>query len=158
MSFDPNSFLDLQVVGSNDTKLVPIPIGEYPAVTGDVEIVPWQSKDDSTKSGLKAVIQLHIDSSATTPLGDTVQGATGRDKNIVRYEAMLDLLPDGKGLDMGKGKNVTLGRLREAINLNDPNTPFSFRQIPGRPLKVMVSHREYKGDLFAEVKAVTKLA
>ena len=151
MSFDPSSFLNLTVTGSNDTKLIPIPIGEYIAVTKDIDIVPWQSKEDTSKSGLKLVVTIAIDDSK-------VAAATGSESNTVRYDCMLDLMPGGQGLDMGKGKNVALGRLREAINLNNPNEAFSFQQIPGRPLKVAVTHREWKGDLFAEVKAVTKVS
>lgn len=150
-TFDPSAFLNLQVTGSNDTKLIPIPEGEYTGVTDSVDVLPWQSKEDTSKSGLKLITTILIDDPA-------VVAATGREKNTVKLDCMLDLMPNGEGLDMGKGKNVSLGRLREAINLNDPSVPFSFLQIPGRPLKVAVKHRPYNGDLFAEVKGVTKIS
>lgn len=149
MAFDPASFLDMAVTGANDTKLVPIPIGEYVGTTGDVEVKTWQSKDDSSKSGLKLEIQIAIDDAKAREV-------TGRDKLTVKHDVMLDTLPGG-GLDMGKGKNVGLGRLREATGLNDANQPFSFRMLSGRPLKVAIKHREYKGDMFAEVSGVAKL-
>jgi hypothetical protein len=149
MSFDPGSFLNTQVVGANDTKLVPIPVGEYIGITESVDCVPWQSKEDTSKSGLKLVVTIGIDN-------ETVKSITGRDKPTVKHDVMLDINPGGQGLDMGKGKNVSLGRLREALQLNNPNEPFSFLQIPGRPIKVSIKHREYKGDLFAEVGAVAK--
>lgn len=149
MNLDPASFLDLQVTGANDTKLVPIPVGEYLGITGEAEVTAWASKDDPTKSGLKVSMMISIED-------DTAKAVTGRDKLTVKYDCMLDIMPDGKSLDMGKGKNVGLGRLREALNLNDPSEPFSFRKLSGRPLKVMIGHREYKGDFFADVKAVTR--
>lgn len=148
MSFDVNSFLDLQVTGSNDTKLVPVPVGEYLGLTGEVEVKSWQGKDDPTKTGLKLLVPIKIDDPA-------VKEATGRDTSTVVFEAMLDILPGG-GLDMGKGKNVQLGRIREATGLNDPSAPFSFRMLAGRPIKASVIHEEWKGDLYAKIKAVAK--
>ena len=156
-SFDPSTFLDVQVTGANDTKIIPIPVGEYLAVTSDVEIKTWQSQDDATKSGVKLVVMMEVDPEARTPTGQTVKEVTGRDKNTVKTDIFLDTMPGG-GLDMGKGKNVQLGRLREALGLNDPSQAFSFRQIPGRPIKVMLKHREYKGDMYAEVAGVAKPA
>ena len=69
---------------------------------------------------------------------------------------MLDTNPQG-GLDMSAGKNVGLGRLREAVGKNDPDVAFSFHQLPGAAGKVSVTHRLVGEDTFAEIKAVTKL-
>jgi hypothetical protein len=72
---------------------------------------------------------------------------------------MLDLDPNG-GLDMAEGKNVGLGRLREALGLNDPTESFSFNMLPGRMAKVRVGHREDSRDpeiKYAEVQAVVAL-
>ena len=68
---------------------------------------------------------------------------------------MLDLAATG-GLDMSEGKNVALGRLREALGLNDPSQSFSFHQLPGLMGRVNVTHRVVGEDTFADVKAVTK--
>lgn len=148
MSFDVNSFLDLTVTGSNDTKRIPVPIGEYIGLTGDVEVSQWQGKEDPTKTGLKFKIAVKFDDAR-------IQEVTGMPTNTVTYEGMLDTLPGG-GLDMGKGKNVALGKIREATGKNDPSVPFSMRQLSGLPVRASVIHEEYKGDLYAKIKAVAK--
>ena len=80
----------------------------------------------------------------------------GRDKVTVRQGIMLDITDSG-GLDMGKGRNIGLGRLREAIGLNTPGQPFSFSMVAGRVAKVNVSHRIDGENIYAEVKGVAKL-
>ena len=50
--FNPEQFLDMQVTDSNDTKSIPVPVGEYIAVAEEVKCRQWQSKQDPSKSGL----------------------------------------------------------------------------------------------------------
>ena len=144
--FDPNAFLDMQVSESNDTKIIPVPVGEYTAVIGEVKCRPWQSKADPSKSGLALDLQCEIDDA-------NVKALLGRDKITVKHGVMLDINDAGL-LDMGKGKNVSLGRLREATDLNRAGQPFSFNMLTGRVIKVVVSHRIDGENIFAEVKAV----
>lgn len=151
-TFDPNQFLDMQVTESNDTVLRPVPVGEYTAVVASCEVRPWHGKDDPTKSGMALDLQWEIDDPA-------LEAELGR-KPKVKQGVMLDLTADGTGLDMGKGRNVGLGRLREATGLNTAGQPFSFSMLPGRVAKVSVSHRPDKNNaeiLYAEVKAVAAL-
>jgi hypothetical protein len=155
-NFDAASFASMSFEGQNDTKLVPIPVGEYVGVITDIAVNTWQGKEDPTKSGLKLSATIELDKDLPEPGGSTIGAVTGRDKNTVKHDVMLDVSADGKGLDMGKGKNVSLGRLREAVGLNNPGQPFSFQMLVGRPVKVMIAHRPYKEDLFAEVKGVAK--
>jgi hypothetical protein len=69
---------------------------------------------------------------------------------------MLDI-NDAGNLDMSKGRNVQLGRLREALGLNTPGQAFSFQMIPGRAAKILVKQRVEGEDIFADVKGVVKL-
>jgi hypothetical protein len=147
--FDPSQFLDMQVEGSNDTKLIPVPAGEFTAISEKVECRTWTSKKDPSKSGVTLEVHWLIDD-------NSVKEMLGRDKVSVRQGIMLDLLDSG-GLDMGKGKNVGLGRLREALNMNSPGEPFSFSMIPGRMAKIKVDHRIDGDAIYAEVKGVTKV-
>lgn len=147
MSFDPNTFLNQTFEGSNDTVQQPVPAGEYLAVADKVDVKTWQSKDGSA-SGLKLEIVWEIDD-------PSVKEFLGRTKVTSRQNIMLDLTDTGQ-LDMGKGKNVGLGRLREAIDLNDPTQGFAFGMIQGRMAKVKVSHRPYEDNIFDEIKAVAK--
>ena len=105
MSFDPNTFLTMTVEEANDTKISPCPAGEYLAVATKVEPKSWASRDGSS-SGMKLEITWDIDDA-------NVKQLLGREKVTSRQNIMLDLNEAGNGLDMGKGKNVGLGRLRE---------------------------------------------
>lgn len=147
MSFDPNAFLNSAYEEANDTKIVPCPAGEYIAIADKVEVKPWASRDGSS-SGLKLSILWDIQS-------DDVKAIVGRDSVKVPQDQMLDLTDTG-ALDMGKGRNVGLGRLREALGMNAPGEPFSMGAIQGRMAKVVVSHRPNGEDLYAEIKKVAK--
>lgn len=147
MTFDPATFLNATYDEALDTKLVPCPAGEYLAIADKVDVKPWATKDGS-KSGLKAVIQWDIQD-------ENVKQLLGRDKVVVPQDQMLDLTETGN-LDFGKGKNVGLGRIREALDLNTPGEPFAFAMIQGRMAKVVVSHRtgDNPEDLFNEIRRV----
>ena len=147
--FSPEQFLDMQVTESNDTKTIPVPVGEYTAVAEEVKCRQWQSKKDPSMSGLALDIKWSIDDAAVKEL-------LGRDKVTVNQGIMLELTDSG-GLDMGKGRNIGLGRLREALGLNAPGQPFSFMMVSGRVAKISVSHRIDGENIYAEVKGVAKL-
>jgi hypothetical protein len=148
---DLSSFMDLSISDANDTVVIPVPEGEYTAVAEEPVVRQWTSQD-GTKSGIALDLQWVIDDQAVKTL-------LGRDKVTVKQGLMLDLNEQG-GLDTGKGKNVGLGRLREACGLNVAGQPFSFRMLGGQVAKVAVKHRPDKNDtsvIYAEVKGVAKL-
>lgn len=147
MSFDPNTFLNATFNEANDTKITPVPAGEYLGLAEKVEIKPWASRDGSS-SGIKLEIVWEV-------VDDNVKALLGRDKVTCTQQQMLDLT-DAGGLDFSKGKNVGLGRIREALDLNKPGEPFSFGQIQGRMAKVAVSHRTAGEDIYAEIKKIAK--
>lgn len=147
--FSPESFLDMQITESNDTKIVPIPVGEYMAAVKDVKVRPWQSKNDPSKAGIALDIVWLIDDAS-------VKEFLGREEVTAKQGIMLDMTEAG-GLDVGKGKNVSLGRLREAVGLNTPGQPFSFTMLSGRAAKVKVEHRVDGDQIYSEIKAVAKL-
>jgi hypothetical protein len=148
MSFDPQSFLDSSINSANDTKVIPVPAGEFTGIVDKVAARQWTSKD-GTMSGVTLDVTWLIDDEA-------VKQELGRPTVTCRQGIMLDMTPGG-GLDMGKGKNVGLGRLREALNLNKPGQPFSFSMLPGQAGKVTVSHRVDGEDTYAEIKKVAPL-
>lgn len=145
--FNPETFLNTTVDGALDTKIVPCPVGEYMALADKVTIEKWAARDGSS-SGLKVKIMWEI-------LDDSAKEVTGRDTLKVKQEQMLDLTDTGQ-LDMAKGKNVGLGRLREALDLNKAGEPFAFSMIQGRMATVKVSHRVSGEDVYDEIKAVAK--
>lgn len=146
--FDAQSFLDATVSSSNDTKVIPVPVGEYMGIVDKVSPRQWQSKD-GTQSGIALDIVWLVEDSG-------VKQALGRETVTVKQGIMLDLTNQG-GLDLSKGKNIGLGRLREAVGKNEEGQPFAFSMLPGLSAKISVSHRVSGEDTFAEVKAVAKL-
>lgn len=147
--FDPTTFSQMTFTESNSTESVPVPVGEWPATIIKSEIVQWSSKNDSTKAGLKVILSLEISDEA-------VSAVTGRPKNVVKHDIMLDLTPEG-GLDFGKGMNVNLGRAREACGLNVPGRPFAFDQFMGHDVKVAIKHEEYQGRLLPKVTGIARM-
>lgn len=148
--FDPQQFLDMPMEGANDTVSVPVPVADYLAIVDKVDVRQWRKKDDPTVSGLALDLIWSIQD-------DTLKQFLGRDKVTCKQGIMLDLTESG-GLDMGKGKNIGLGRLREAVGLNTPGQPFSFSMLLGQMGKISVKHRVDGDSIFAEVKAVAKAA
>jgi len=140
--FDPATFLDTPVTEANSTEVTPIPEGTYLAVIIKAEARVWTSKADPTSTGVVVDVTYEL---ADTALEEEFQGRT------VKQGIMLDLTDSGT-LDFGKGKNVSLGRLRESLKLNTPGETFAFSQLPGRLLKVFVKHRLYQDTIFSEVK------
>lgn len=145
-TFDPSSFLDESVTDPNSTSSTPVPEGEYTAVAGEPALRNGTDKNGAPWNALD--INWAIDD-------PKVAEVTGRPANSVRQSFFLEIDEKGK-LDIGKGKNVSLGRLREAIGLNTPGKPFSFRMIQGQVAKVTVKHRVYNDAIFADVKAVAR--
>lgn len=147
-SFNPDEFLNTQYDEALDTKVTPCPVGEFPGLAEKVDIKPWAARDGSS-SGLKLVVIWDIQD-------EGAKQVAMRDPLRVKQEQMLDLTETGQ-LDMGKGKNVGLGRIREALGLNTPGEPFAFSMIQGRMANCKVSHRVSGEDIFDEIKAITPL-
>lgn len=148
--FSPEQFLSTIVADSNDTKFVPVPAGEYTALVGEVKARSWVSKQDPSKSGVALDVTWEIDDAG-------VKALLGREKVTVKQGLMLDLTEAGT-LDMGKGRNVGLGRLREAVDLNRPGEAFAPSMLVGRVAKIKIDHRVDGDQIYAEVKQVAKLA
>lgn len=152
MSFDPNIFLEQSFSEANSTKTEPCPAGEFLSVVKSFVLRPWTAKDDPTKGGLALDIIWNVEDEA-------VKAALDRKEVTVKQGIMLDLTETGS-LDMSKGKNVGLGRLREAVGLNTPGQAFAFTMLTGQMAKIVVKHEPAPNgeDIYANVKAVLKLS
>ncbi len=143
--FSPDTFLQTEIEGQNDTKFHPVPVGEYRG-----KVVKLETKQAEVQGETKTIVTVHweIDD-------DKAREATGMERPTARQEVWLDL-NENNGLDMGKGKNVSLGKLREAVGLNNPGQSFSFAMLNGRGARVYVTHRPNAktGDIYAEIKKV----
>lgn len=140
-AFDPDLFMNTTTTDANDTNFAPVPVGEYQASIKEVK---------AATAGDKPVLNVTwaIDS-------DEVREETGLASPTVRQTIWLDLTEQG-GLDNGKGKNVGLGKLREALGQNTPGKPWSPGLLVGQVAMVQIGHRSGKnpGEVFADVKQV----
>jgi hypothetical protein len=140
--FDPDSFLDATLPGANSTKRDVVPAGTYVARLSNLEVKNGTVNKPGENFGKPWValnFRWNIDLAGTN--------------QVVFDSVFLELGDDGRP-DMGKGKNVKLGKLREAIGLN--SGPVQFRAFDGRVATIKVDHRMYEGDVQAEVKGYAK--
>lgn len=152
--FSPESFMQTVFTEVNDTKIIPCPAGDWPAQA--VEVTPKSGTIGKGDRAGEPWARLDVSWEITHP---SVLEACHRDKVRVRQGIMLDLTPSGM-LDMGPGKNVQFGKLREALGLNVPGAPFSPAMIVGRSGMVKVAHRIDERDgvtIQADVTAVAGL-
>lgn len=148
-TFDPTAFLSATITSANSTEMTPVPVGEYTAIAEKVELSQWQKKDDPTVTGLKLRVTWAIQDEA-------LKAQLSREKVTVPQDIMLDMSDSGQ-LATDEGKNVALGRLRAAVDLNQAGQPFNFLMLQGRMAKISVTHNLYKEQVYAGVKTVAKL-
>lgn len=147
-TFDPAAFQNTQFAEANSTTYVPIPEGEFMAVVSKQDIRP------TSKGQVILDVTWKIDDA-------TVAAETGLAEPTVRQSIFLDMSESG-GLDFGKGKNVALGRLREALGQNKSGAPWSFGHLLGQVAKIRVKQRivpaEDGGEdrTYTDVTGVTK--
>lgn len=144
--FDADAFMNSSVAEANSTQYTPVPEGEFQASIASVT-------PRSTNTG-KALLNIgwKVDD-------ETVRVETGMAEPMVYQTIWLDVTDSG-GLDMGKGKNVGLGKLRDALGQNKPGQPWSPGMLVGQVALIRVAHSIDKRDnvsIQAEVKAVAAL-
>lgn len=154
--FDPNEFAQA-VEGVGSTSITPIPPGEYLALVGsgdnDVKPSPFTDpRTNETRLRLDVTFELIDDSGAIRSAID------GRDPRHTQAY-FLDLVPGTWKLDMSKGKNVQLNRLREAVGQNTGQA-WVYTMLKGAgPLKLVMSVEQDKQDkdvLRNRIKSVGK--
>lgn len=152
--FDINAFMQATTSEAGSLVTVPIPVGEYIAVIEKVEGRPWVGKNDPSKKGIAIDLVYNIDDAK-------VKEFLARPKVTITQGIMLDLTENGQ-LDMSKGRNVTLNRVREACGLNNPGQPFAPRMFEGKIVKVAIGHRpsdrpqDPPGTVFSDVNGVAR--
>ena len=145
-TFDPNTFLNTETNDSNATSYTPVSEGEYQASLK--KIAPRVLTDGRAVLDITWVVD-----------DEAARQETGMAEPSVRQTIWLDTTESG-GLDFGKGKNVGLGRLREALDQNTPGKPWAPGMLVGGVAKIKVTHSIDKRDgttVQANVGAVTHL-
>jgi len=146
--FDPDQFIQTSVEGANDTKYPTIPAGEYVAVIDHVDKPQArQGKDDKTFYPMEVHWKI---------LDDKLEAEMDGRIPLVRQSIFLDIT-DAGSLDLGKGKNVQLGKLREALGQNNPG--WAPNQLNGAgPAKIQITLAPDKNGVERNgVKAVGKM-
>jgi hypothetical protein len=152
-SFNLEAFAQGSFEGKNDTRYLRVEPKEYNAVI----VGPFGQEKATRLRVEKDFLILDV----VWELSDEEQRQKlGVEKMpTIRQSIFLDTTPSG-ALDMGPFKNGALGRLREAIGLNQDGQPWSFAQFIGRPARVKVEHKPNEKDPqnpYQNVTAVTKL-
>lgn len=144
MSFNPESFLEATFTDSTSSELAPVPAGEYIAT---IKSVTPKGGEKDGRPWAKLDVAFTIDD----PI---VVEELGRVPTVF-YGVFLDLDANGN-IDQRPNKNINVGRLREAVDLNKKGDAFTFNMMVGKQVKVKVDHRIWQDKPQAEVKAVTK--
>lgn len=146
--FDPDAFMASTTSDAGSTTFDPIPAGEYACIIDEVK-----AREVNGRDGPRVV----VDVTCLLQAPDVAK-QLGREKLSVRTGIFLDLTPNG-GLDMAKGKNIGLNRLREACGLNSPGKPFSIQMLKGQTVKAQVTLRPDKNSdaIYNDIKSFGKL-
>ena len=149
-AFDPTSFLAATTSEAGSTRLDPIPMGEYAAVIDNLE---WREAE--TKNGTRKIMRV-----IWRITDDDLRVQLDRDNINVRQDIWLDETRDGQ-LDYSKGKNIGIGRLREALGQNQPGAPWTLNMLVGAgPALITVTERPAdSGDVvYNDVKSVGRMS
>ena len=143
-AFDLDNFMSFSTNESSDTKYAIPDEGEYPAQIHSV--VPRITGTGKPLLNVRWTID-----------DEGVRQLTGQAEPTVYQTIWLDTKEDGT-LDMGKGRNVQLGKLREAVNQNEKGRGWSPMQLIGAYAKIKIGHSIDKRDNETVQAAVTAVA
>lgn len=150
MTFDPNSFMQSSFNGKLDTVIPALPEDDYRAIIDDVT-----HRSVDTKNGEER----HILRLRWKITDDGKLAAINRTSASVNQDLWLDIDASGK-LDEGEGKNVGLGRVLDALNLN--GQPWSPGMLKGMgPCIIRITQRpdqKNPENVFNDVSRVTRLS
>lgn len=138
MTLNADEFLGMTVEGSNATQVELVPEGEYKAqiAVDGIGLAHFKYKQGEREgqTGYRMTVKWELED----PDG-ALKEQLGRAPTITQ-SIMLDLTPEG-GLDMGKGRNVYLGQLRDAVNQNADGKPWQPSMLVGEQATILVKHR-----------------
>ena len=149
MELNPEMLLESAINAPLDTKVIPCPEGEYTMLISKLDIRTGTDKNGNGYTLLNVTLDVE---------DQAVREFTMRDKVYVQHSCKLDIAVNPTTglpmLDDGKGKNIDLGRLREAVDLNEDGQQFNMNMLLNRIVKGKVTQRtvEETGEVYAEVK------
>lgn len=116
--FDPNAFMQSSFNGKLDTVIPALPEDDYRCIIDEVEM-----REATVNNEARHILRLRW-----KVVDDGKLAALQRTQASVNQDLWLDIDASGR-LDEGEGKNVALGRVLEALNLN--GQPWSPGQLKG---------------------------
>ena len=151
-TFNADVFLTQETVGANDTKFDPVPENEY---IGLIEkLVVRELKFDDGRKQVVADLTWKIQAN------DDLKAQMNMDEIRVRQSLFLDREPNG-ALSTGKNKNVSLGKLRDALGQNDPTRAWFLKMLEGAgPARIRTKNAPDKknpDNIYSNVVAVAAL-
>lgn len=132
--FNADSFLQQTVEAKLDTKRIPHPEGDWD--TG--QIVDLKIKDGTSKESGRAWVRLQVAIANTDPQVHADMKLPEDQQPKVYWEEFLDLTEDGT-LDVSEGKNIKLGKLRQACGQNS-DEEWSIGDLKGAVVGFRVKH------------------
>ena len=158
MPIDKEQFLTQPIEGATSDSFVPVPEDEYICQVLEVK----EPEDKMGKNGWNCWVDVSWEIVDEEKL-KKVQDITGKKKPTIRQRLFLDVIRDGSdkvtGMAGGEGKNVGLGQIRTATNLNNPSKRFTWKHLEGQMARVRVEHSVYNDRPMAQVAfmGVTKM-
>jgi hypothetical protein len=129
--FDPAQFFENEISSEMATKRVDPPAGRYNFQITEIALKKFDAKEPGGKDSYRLEFTCEADAHQSAPDGSNIAEAIGRDKFFGRYSGWADLTPSG-AWELGPGKNITLGAIREATGLNVPGQPFRIGMLKGQ--------------------------
>lgn len=136
--FDIQSFSQSTVTGKMDTELTPYPEGSYIfQIEQDEKAVTFASgtstdKDGKTRPWVRLNVRCRVVGMRDGNL-EEVAKARGKkpDELLFTHGFLLDL-NEVNQLDVGPGRNIQLGQLREAVNQNNAEDAWHYFMLRGQ--------------------------
>ncbi len=150
--FDAKQFLKSTTSAAGSTKVEQCNPGEYVA---KIDTIDFRQAAAGEKSRTPGAILTFCDISYEIDSAEERQ-RLGREKVTARQSMIVDLSADGKSLDMARGKNVTLNRVRDAVGQNVDGQEWSPEMLSGKLLRVKVEPQKNNPE-YVEVTTVGKL-
>ena len=115
------------------------------------------AREQEIKKGERAGSTIVVADIIWELLDDRLKEALNMQKITCKQSLFLDLTPE-KQLDMGKSKNIALGKVREALGLNDKKKDFFLGLLIGNTAKVQVVHEPNEQDPTSPYSKVNRVA
>jgi hypothetical protein len=150
-TFNAEQFMGTTTKDVHETKIITVPDGVYKGQITKLDFRTIAAKDTNPERIIMEVLWEILDSDGK------LKKITGLEKNTVRQSIWLDM-HEGK-LEVGPGKNIGLGRLREAVGQNKPGKEWAPSHLNQQMATIQVKGQLNKMDneIYAQVSRVSKL-